>query len=242
MKISRTVVPAGIGAIVERFWEAAHRLPAKAWQRWAITLGAGVVVISMLSHIAARIGMGSEALPVWDQQMLLAISERSPMSFAKGVTWESPGNLVGSVPVILAFIALTSWFSRPLVAATVMMGYGLQFVWVWTGWLTWNRDRPDLIADGLAAPGLHSFPSGHVAVATTIYGLLFYLWFRSSKNWIEKAIALGFAILWIGAICLSRVVLGAHWPSDVIVSLVLSLLWLMTMIVALNSATAATRE
>ena len=133
MKTSRTVVPAGTGAIVGRFWKAAQRLPAQVWQRWAMTLGIGVVVISILSHITAKLGMGSAALQAWDRQMLLAISEQSTMSFAMAVTWESPSNLVGSVPMILTFIALTSWFSQPLAVATVMMGYGLQFVWVWTG-------------------------------------------------------------------------------------------------------------
>ena len=241
MKEYKTVVPAGLKAIGQRFWKEARSLPAEAWQRWATTVGIGLVIVSALSLIITRIAMGSEALQAWDEQTLLAVAE-GPISFARGITWESPGNLVGSVPMLLTFIALTSWFSRPLVAATVAMGYGLQFVWVWTGWLTWNRQRPDLIADGIAAPGLHSFPSGHVAVITTIYGLLFYLWFRSSKNWLERLVAIAFATIWIGMIAMSRLVLGAHWPSDVIVSLGLGLSWLTVLIVALERSTSAARS
>lgn len=233
MKVDKTVVPAGLRAIAQRFWQAARSQPAKAWRRWAVTLAVGLAIVSSLSFGISRVAMGATGLQAWDEKMLLSVAA-GPMSFARGVTWESPGNLVGSVPMLLTFIALTSWFSRPLVAATVAMGYGLQFVWVWTGWLTWNRQRPDLIADGIAAPGLHSFPSGHVAVTTTIYGLLFYLWFRSSKNWLERGVAIAFATVWIGMVCLSRLVLGAHWPSDVIASLGLGLLWLTVLIVALE--------
>ena len=240
MKVRKTVVPAGLKTLAQRFWQDARSQPVEAWQRWAVTLAIGVVAVSSLSFGLSQWAMGSEALQAWDEQTLLTVAE-GPISFARGVTWESPGNLVGSVPMLLAFIALTSWFSRSLVAATVAMGYGLQFVWVWTGWLSWNRQRPDLIADGVAAPGLHSFPSGHVAVTTTVYGLLFYLWFRNSKNWLERLVAIAFATVWIGMVCLSRLVLGAHWPSDVIASLGLGLLWLTVLIVALERSMRTAR-
>ncbi len=37
--------------------------------------------------------------------------------------------------------------------------YELKLAIVWIGWGYGNRDHPDLMADGVAAPGLHSFPS-----------------------------------------------------------------------------------
>ena len=74
----------------------------------------------------------------------------------------------------------------------------------------WNRDRPDLIADGVAAPGLHSFPSGHAVVVTVVYGFLFYLWFRAFRSWLERTIVVLFATIWIGFISMSRLILGAH--------------------------------
>ena len=39
-----------------------------------------------------------------------------------------------------------------------------------------------LIGDGIAAPGLHSFPSGHAALCVAVYGFLAYLWIRSSRS------------------------------------------------------------
>ncbi|MGB3547235.1 MAG: phosphatase PAP2 family protein, partial [Saprospiraceae bacterium] len=133
-------------------------------------------------------------------------------------------------------------FRQPLLAETAVATYIGQFALVWIGWGSWSRDRPDLIADGIAAPGLHSFPSGHVVVVTTMYGLIFYLWFRTSRNWLEKLIAIAFGALWIGLITSSRITLGAHWPSDVIASLIIGTLWLTTVVLALENGTRTAKN
>ncbi|MBF2026225.1 MAG: hypothetical protein IGS48_05590 [Oscillatoriales cyanobacterium C42_A2020_001] len=50
---------------------------------------------------------------------------------------------------------MTRWVS------VMVAAYGLQFAFVWIGWGYWNRDRPSLIANGIAASGLHycNYPS-----------------------------------------------------------------------------------
>jgi membrane-associated phospholipid phosphatase len=116
----------------------------------------------------------------------------------------------------------------------MIVAYGLQFALVWIGWGYWNRDRPDLIANGVAASGLHSFPSGHAVVVITVYGLLGYLWCRASRSWVEKLLITVAIASWIGLIVSSRLELGAHWPSDVVVGVIIGLLWLATVIVALK--------
>ena len=221
---------------IERFSKSAKAIPAKAWQEWAGTLAIGLGVCALIMFIATRWAMNAKGLQAWDEQALLEITQHFPMSFDKGVTWQSPGNLVGMLPIVIAFAALTSWFSRPLIAATTVVGYILQFAIVWIGWGMWNRDRPDLIADGLAAPGLHSFPSGHAVVVTVVHGFLFYLWFRASRSWLERLIVVLFALTWIGLICMSRLVLGAHWPSDVIAGLAIAVIWLFFVILAVERA------
>lgn len=181
-------------------------------------------------------GWEQDWLQAWDEKWLLLHREHSFLSFDKGVTWQSPGNLVGMVPVVWALIALTSWFKKPIVAATTLAAYIGQFALVWISWGMWNRDRPDLIADGLAAPSLHSFPSGHVVVVVTMYGLIFHLWYRSSRSWLERLFVIAFTTVWIGLIALSRLALGAHWPSDVIMGLFVGSIWLITVITALERA------
>ena len=222
--------------VFRQFSHSAKAIPSKAWQKWAGTLAIGLGLCALIMFIVTRWAMNADGLQTWDEQALLSVTKHFPMSFDKGVTWQSPGNLVGMLPVVIAVAALTSWFKQPLIAATTAIAYVLQFAIVWVGWGIWNRDRPDLIANGVAAPGLHSFPSGHAVVVTVVYGFLFYLWFRESRSWLERFMAIAFALIWIGLISMSRLVLGAHWPSDVISGLAIAILWLFFVILAFKRA------
>ncbi|MGB3296671.1 MAG: phosphatase PAP2 family protein [Phormidesmis sp.] len=239
MRKSKNVVPYGISAIARRFARKSRALPAEAWSQWWKTLAVGLGLSSLIVYGITRLAMGWEAqgLQAWDEKWLLIMRDYNPLSFSQGITWQSPGNLVGMLPVFFTLTALTAWFKEPLVAATTVATYIGQFALVWLSWGTWSRDRPDLIANGIAAPSLHSFPSGHVVVVMTMYGLIFYLWFRTSDSWLERGLVIVFATLWIGLVSLSRLALGAHWPSDVIAGLFMGLLWLITVTTALQRAT-----
>ena len=235
---SKTVLPHGIKTIAQRFWQESQNYPREAWTRWWKTLLIGLGLCALITYGLTLLAMSWEQdwLQAWDEKWLLIHRDRSFLSFNKGVTWQSPGNLVGMVPVLWTLIALTSWFKKPIVAATALVAYIGQFALVWISWGTWNRARPDLIADGLAAPNLHSFPSGHVVVVVTMYGLIFHLWYRASRSLLERLFVIAFTTMWIGLIALSRLALGAHWPSDVIMGLIVGALWLITVILALERA------
>lgn len=126
--------------IARKFSASAKAIPTKAWQQWAIALGIGLIICILLMLLITLWAMNSPALQTWDEQNLPLVVKNLPMSFDKGVTWQSPGNLVGMLPVVVAVAALTSWFARPLIAATVVTAYILQFAIVWVGWGVWNRD------------------------------------------------------------------------------------------------------
>ncbi len=239
MRKSKTVVPHGIGAIAHRFKQASRALPIEAWSQWWKTLAVGLGISALIVYIMTRLAMSweTQGLQAWDEKWLLIMRNYNPLSFNKGITWQSPGNLVGMLPVFFALTALTAWFRKPLIAATVVVTYLGQFALVWISWGMWSRDRPDLIANGIAAPSLHSFPSGHVVVVMTVYGLIFYLWFRTSRSGLERLFAIAFATLWISLISLSRLALGAHWPSDIIAGFITGTLWLITVTTALEKAT-----
>lgn len=71
-----------------------------------------------------------------------------------------------------------------------------------------------------------SFPSGHTMTSVAFYGLLAILLWRAHHR--------GWAILscvWVLAVALSRVYLGVHYPSDVIGSLALGVLWISTVMI-----------
>jgi len=87
-----------------------------------------------------------------------------------------------------------------------------------------GRVRP-LDADGsVLAQGL-SFPSGHSSGAVVTYGMLAYLALRVlPKVWYLPAVLL--ALVLILAVGASRVLLGVHFPSDVLAGFASGSAWL----------------
>jgi membrane-associated phospholipid phosphatase len=63
---------------------------------------------------------------------------------------------------------------------------------------------------------LASFPSGHAFSSTTAVGVLVLLaWAFSSRRWVRTGATVVGAVA-VVAVAVSRVYLGAHWPTDVI--------------------------
>ena len=86
------------------------------------------------------------------------------------------------------------------------------------------RPRPQIFTWGTHAV-TSSFPSGHAMSATIVYGTVAYLAARLQPQrwarWMTMALA-GLAIL---LICVSRVYLGVHYPSDVAAGIVVGFAW-----------------
>jgi len=76
-----------------------------------------------------------------------------------------------------------------------------------------HRGRP-VMEDPLVHLVTYSFPSGHAAASTVFGGLSMMLWARSHG---ERTTAIGSVaiLVWIAAVCGSRIYLGAHYPTDV---------------------------
>ncbi|MDB4882168.1 MAG: phosphatase family protein, partial [Gemmatimonadetes bacterium] len=66
---------------------------------------------------------------------------------------------------------------------------------------------------------------GHAMSATVVYGTVAYLLARLQKHVWSRTITLLLAVIMIALICLTRLYLGVHYPSDVIAGIVVGLAW-----------------
>ncbi len=87
-----------------------------------------------------------------------------------------------------------------------------------------GRHRPE---DSLHLVKVHSFafPSGHATSSIIVYLTLALLFARPGR---ERQWAVASAALLSFLIGVSRVVLGVHWPSDVVAGWAFGLLWTLT--------------
>ena len=75
--------------------------------------------------------------------------------------------------------------------------------------------------------GGQSFPSGHVTFYVCYFGFLFFVAYALlPKRSLARRLALTLTSVMIALVGLSRVYLGAHWPSDTIGAYFLGGLWL----------------
>ena len=77
-----------------------------------------------------------------------------------------------------------------------------------------------------------SFPSGHALNSTVIAGLVAYLLLRRLNSSVARVVTVVLAAAWALAMGLSRVFLGHHWLTDVMVGWTLGLAWLALVITA----------
>lgn len=159
-----------------------------------------------------------------DRQVYEALySGRDPTAVAIGRSLTALGEptvLIAASVIAAVWLWIAGHRHLPFVfVAITMFGRGaseLQKYWI-------ARARPDLEAH-LVVVKTSSFPSGHANSAMIFY-LTMALILTHGTRWRGAAVA--FAILVALLVGLSRVMLGVHWPSDVIGGWAFGMLWVL---------------
>ncbi|MBA3687035.1 MAG: phosphatase PAP2 family protein [Planctomycetes bacterium] len=132
-----------------------------------------------------------------------------------------PGALVLAVLLVVSYLSISGrWRSALLVALATGSGLGACALLK----DLYERPRPEL-AIAPYAGGSDSFPSGHALMAAVVYLTLASLVTRLLSYRRDRVFVAAAALLLVGVVGASRVLLRVHYPSDVVAGWCLGTVW-----------------
>jgi len=174
---------------------------------------AAVVIVTALAVVLALM---AGLAPIWLLEIDRPVSEWIRDLGAHGVfTLVTQFGSIG-VPLVFGVVAATVLWRRcrPLAyTVPIVLAFGVAIDLVIK--MVVDRPRP---LDPLVGTGFGSFPSGHVVITVMVLGLLVptVLIVTERRIWFKAAI--GLLLVAVPLVAVSRINLGAHWPSDVVAS------------------------
>lgn len=198
---------------------------------WFVSLE--IVLLVLVGALAVIVRTHSGPLPgdtgleVGTQHALL---HRGPVSAGleaiSTLNWPIPSGITLAL-IVGIFLLLRRWLD----AIVVPIAAGAESVSTYV-LSTWDH-RPRPWGHGVQPlqhiTSTYSFPSGHVAYATAVFGLFLFLTFQV-RHAFHPALVWAIRILVIALIVLmpvSRMVEGEHWPSDVLGGALDGAFWLV---------------
>lgn len=201
---------------------------------------------ALFAVLAVAVSDGGRALVLGDEVLgttvhRWALAHPWAVDLAWAFTWLGSGYVL--VPLVTV-VAAALWWRAP--RGRLLAGYllvttiGGQLLSTATKRLL-ERDRPAYV-DPLAQAYGFSFPSGHAMAGVYTWGafaVLAWLVVVPVRRRLGLTLAVGCAVVapLVGA---SRVVLGVHWPLDVLAGWLLAVAWLLLTTAVLVSRLAVT--
>lgn len=184
--------------------------------------------LSAMAAVIVLLVLAASRLPYFPTDIAIARAIQSlvpmPVSVAQWITAtaDKPWWIVLVVMTVLSAWAINGWRAG-LVAMPVFFGLFLVGVWL-SPHVAQPRPSPSLIKM-VGNPKGYAFPSIFGLVYVGTFGYLGLLAARRARGVLAIAIPiLAASVLIIGA-C-ARIVLGAHWPSDIWVAYLMGLFWI----------------
>ena len=206
-------------------------------QLLAVTLVVGLGATAALAALAGEVYeavVESDWIAVLDQPVLqLAESSRSALGISIATGFTTLGGTVG-MPIIATVVAVTlsvawrAWTPLLLVAATAAGSLTLTVV----GKAVVGRARPPLAAAVAPFESSPSFPSGHSLNSMAVAGIVAYLLVLHQRRALPRVVTIAAAASFAVAMGLTRVYLGHHWLTDVVVAWTLGLSWVAVVVTA----------
>jgi undecaprenyl-diphosphatase len=236
---------------LSRFWNLVFRgLRSLGTHGRSFYTAVGIfLVVGVLVAIAGTIGFAALAEVVregytqhFDTAVLRWLGAHHTPTLTTIMTEVTP---LGTGVVVLTVVGITTAFlwhtehkhsARMLLAATagnILLNNVLK--------LFFDRARPSVFEWETHAAS-SSFPSGHAMSATVVYGTVAYLLARLQKHRWARAITLLLAVIMVALICLTRLYLGVHYPSDVLGGIIVGLAWSGFCMATLEASLALARR
>ena len=202
-----------------------------------LTIGVLVLIVSALifGHLAEDV-VTRDRITVLDVQVAQWFHARATPLFTTILLLfthlhSTPGILALTALLAIYWARLKAWDWLLTLVLTVPVGMLLNVLLK----NIFQRVRP-VFDVPLVTLNTYSFPSGHTAAATLLYGVLAAWLISRQPAWPWRVFIALLAVLMVALVALSRVYLGAHYLSDVLAAMAASTCWLTFSLTAVDTS------